>query len=42
MNQMKKIYLAPAVQIKEFAVENVFEISVIQTEVVQNGTTVNF
>lgn len=39
---MKKMYLAPAVQVKEVAVENGFEISAIQTEVVQNGTTVNF
>ena len=42
MNQMKKMYLAPAVQIKEVAVENGFEISVLQTEVVQNNATVNF
>ena len=39
---MKKMYLAPAVQIKEVAVENGFEISVLQTEVIENHGTVNF
>lgn len=39
---MKKMYLAPAVQVKEVAVENGFEISAIQTEVVENHGTVNF
>ena len=39
---MKKMYLAPAVQIKEVAVENGFEISTVMTEQLQEGHTISF
>jgi hypothetical protein len=43
MKQVKKqVYLTPAVQVKAVAVENGFELSNISTEVMTNGTTINF
>ena len=39
---MKQVYLTPAVQVKFVAVENGFQLSLVQTEGVENGTTINF
>jgi hypothetical protein len=40
---MKRVYLTPAVQVKSVAVENGFSLSVIGTEeIINGGTIVNF
>ena len=41
-NTKKQVYLTPAVQVKVVAVENGFQLSLIQTEGVENGSTINF
>ena len=41
-NTKKQVYLTPAVQVKFVAVENGFQLSLVQTEGVENGTTINF
>lgn len=39
---MKQVYLTPAIQVKVVAVENGFQLSLVQTEGVENGATINF